>query len=104
MPFLSLTKSTAGGLTTIAGTAALDVHMLRRALIVLVVDTVRRLTVDADDAAWMLQRTGIRAFSALYKALTAGILVLVRPFPADTYIAFTAVTLIVLGRNFYTEA
>ena len=102
--FLSISKSTAGGLAAITGAAAFDVHMLRRALIVLVIDAVRRLTVDADDTAWMLQRTGIRTFSALHKALAAGIFVLVRPFPADTDIAFTAITLIVIGTIFYTAA
>ena len=51
---LSFTERTAGGLTAVAGATALDVLMLRHALVILVMDTVRRLTVNADNTARVL--------------------------------------------------
>ena len=41
-------KSSTGGLSAVAGSAALDVHMLRHTLVIAVINTFYRLTVNTD--------------------------------------------------------
>ena len=72
---LALYKGFAGCLPAAAGAAALDVHMVRHALIIVVIHTLHRLAVNADIAGWMGYGTGegTHAISLLCKALTAGL-------------------------------
>ena len=72
--FLFFCKSSTGRLSAVAGTAALDVHMLRHTLIITVINALYCLTVDADRMAWMRQGIAERfsSLSLLRKALAAG--------------------------------
>ena len=72
--FLFFCKSSTGRLSAVAGTAALDIHMIRHTLVIAVINTFYRLTVDADGMAWMRQGITERfsSLSLLRKALTAG--------------------------------
>ena len=44
-------KSSTGGLSAVAGSAALDIHMIRHTLVIAVINTFYRLTVDTDGMA-----------------------------------------------------
>ncbi len=84
-----------------AGPAALDVHMIRMTLVIGIIDTLHRLTVDADRLAGMdygtLER--IPALPLLHEALAAGAVTAAGMLPShhDISLAAQMLLLIVVG-------
>ena len=101
--FLFLCKCGAGRLSAVAGSAALDVHMLRHALVIAVINTFYRLTVDADRMAWMRQGITERfsSLSLLRKALTAGAVTVAGMLSAHHDITLAAQTVLIIGTIFH---
>ena len=101
--FLFFSECGTGRLPAVAGAAAFDVHMLRHALVVAVIDAFHRLTVDADNPARMRQgiTEGIPSLSLLCKALTAGA-VTVTGMPAAYHdVSLAAQTILIIGTIFH---
>lgn len=96
-------KSSAGGLSAITGSAALDVHMLRHALIITVINALYRLTVDADGMAWMRQGITERfsSLSLLCKAFTAGSVTVAGMLASHHDITLAAQTILIIGTIFH---
>ena len=96
-------KSSAGRLSAVAGTAALDIHMIRHTLVIAVIDTFDRLTVDADRMAWMRQGITERfsSLSLLRKALTAGAVTVTGVLAAHHDISLAAQTVLIIGTIFH---
>ena len=101
--FLSLRKSGTGGLSAIAGTATLDVHMIRHTLIIAVIDTLDCLTVNADSPAGMGQGVTERipSLSLLRKAFTAGAITVTGMFAAHHDVSLAAQTVLIIGTIFH---
>ena len=96
-------KSSTGGLSAVAGSAALDIHMIRHTLIITVIDALYRLTVDADRMAWMSQGAAERIppLSLLRKALTAGAVTVTGVLAAHHDVSLAAQTVLVIGTIFH---
>lgn len=101
--FLFLCKCGAGGLSAVAGSAALDVHMLRHTLVIAVINTFYRLTVDTDGMAWMRQRITERlsSLSLLRKALAAGAVTITGMLTSHHDVSLAAQTVLVIGTIFH---
>ena len=97
-------KRSAGGFPAVACTASLDIHMVCRTLIIRIINTFYRLTVDADRSAGMRQRAGKRIIplSFLRKAVAAGVVTIAGMFAANHDIAFTTIAVCVIGTVFHT--
>lgn len=100
---LFLPEGSAGRLPAVTCAAALDVHMLCYAFIIIIIHTFHGITIDADDLAWVLQRAGIGipSLSSLGKALTAGIIRTAGMLPAHHNIALAAKSLLIIGTVFH---
>ena len=96
-------KSSTGGLSAVAGSAALDIHMLRHALVIAVINTFYRLTVDADRMAWMRQGAAERIppLSLLRKAFTAGSVTVAGMLASHHDITLAAHTILIIGTIFH---
>lgn len=94
---LRFPESTAFSSGTAARTAAFDIHMFRMALVIAVIDTLDRFTVDADCLAGMLQRTRVGAVPFLRETLTARIRTTVRMFSAYHDVALAAALVLIIG-------
>ena len=96
-------KSSTGGLSAVAGSAALDIHMIRHTLIITVIDALYRLTVDADRMAWMSQGAAERIppLSLLRKALAAGAVTITGMLTSHHDVSLTAQTVLVIGTIFH---
>ena len=96
-------KSSAGGLSAVAGSAALDIHMIRHTLVIAVINTFYRLTVDADRMTWMRQGITERfsSLSLLRKALTAGVVTVTGVLAAHHDVSLAAQTVLVIGTIFH---
>lgn len=96
-------KSSTGGLSTVAGSAALDVHMLRHTLVIAVINTFYRLTVDTDGMAWMRQRITERlsSLSLLRKALAAGAVTITGMLTSHHDVSLAAQTVLIIGTIFH---
>ena len=101
--FLFFCKSSAGRLSAVAGTASLDIHMIRHALVIAVINTFYRLTVDADRMAWMRQGITERfsSLSLLRKAFTAGAVTVTGMLAAHHDVSLTAQTVLIIGTIFH---
>ena len=101
--FLFFCKSSAGRLSTVASTAALNIHMIRHALVIAVINTFYRLTVDADRMAWMRQGITERfsSLSLLCKALTAGSVTVAGMLASHHDITLAAHTILIIGTIFH---
>lgn len=96
-------KSSTGGLSAVAGSAALDIHMIRHTLIITVIDALYRLTVDADRMAWMSQGAAERIppLSLLRKAFTAGSVTVAGVLAAYHDVSLAAQTVLIIGTIFH---
>lgn len=96
-------KSSTGGLSAVAGSAALDVHMLRHTLIITIINALYRLTVDTDGMAWMRQRITERlsSLSLLRKALAAGAITITGMLTSHHDVSLAAQTVLVIGTIFH---
>ena len=96
-------KSSTGGLSAVAGSAALDVHMLRHTLIITIINALYRLTVDTDGMAWMRQRITERlsSLSLLRKALAAGAVTITGMLTSHHDVSLAAQTVLVIGTIFH---
>ena len=96
-------KSSTGGLSAVAGSAALDIHMIRHTLVIAVINTFYRLTVDADRMAWMRQGIAERfsSLSLLRKALTAGAVTVTGVLAAHHDVSLAAQTVLIIGTIFH---
>lgn len=101
--FLFLCKCGAGGLSAVAGSAALDVHMIRHTLIITIINALYCLTVDADRMAWMRQGIAERfsSLSLLRKALTAGAVTVTGVLAAHHDVSLAAQTVLIIGTIFH---
>lgn len=101
--FLFFCKSSTGGLSAVAGSAALDIHMIRHALVIAVINTFYRLTVDADRMAWMRQGITERfsSLSLLRKALTTGAVTVAGVLAAHHDVSLAAQTVLIIGTIFH---
>ena len=101
--FLFFCKSSTGRLSAVAGTAALDIHMICHALVIAVINTFYRLTVDADRMAWMRQGITERfsSLSLLRKALTAGAVTVTGVLAAHHDVSLAAQTVLIIGTIFH---
>ena len=100
---LVVCKSSAGRLSAVAGSAALDLHMICHALVIAVINTFYRLTVDADRMAWMRQGITERlsSLSLLRKALTAGAVTVTGMLAAHHDVSLAAQTVLIIGTIFH---
>jgi len=96
-------KSSTGRLSAVAGSATLDIHMIRHALVIAVINTFYRLTVDADRMAWMRQGIAERfsSLSLLRKALTAGAVTVTGVLAAHHDVSLAAQTVLIIGTIFH---
>lgn len=96
-------KSSTGGLSAVAGSAALDIHMIRHTLIITVIDALYRLTVDADRMAWMSQGAAERIppLSLLRKAFTAGSVTVAGVLATHHDVSLAAQTILIIGTIFH---
>ena len=103
MRILPLRESRTGCLTAVACAAACDIHMIGMAFVIRVVNTLHRLTIDADSGTGMRHGTleGIHPFSLLGKAFTAGFAAVARVLSAHHDISLATKTLIVVGTVFH---
>lgn len=101
--FLFFCKSSTGRLSTVVGSAALDIYMIRHTLIITVIDALYRLTVDADRMAWMRQGVAERIppLSLLRKALTAGAVTVTGVLAAHHDVSLAAQTVLIIGTIFH---
>lgn len=90
-------------LLTVAGTAALDVHMIRRTLVIAVMNTFYSFTIDTDSLAGVRDGTGkrIRSFSLVIKTFATGIITVAGVLSCHHNITFTAQTILIIGTTFY---
>ena len=77
--------------------------MIRHALVVAVINTVYRLTVDADRMTWMRQGITERfsSLSLLRKALTAGAVTVTGVLAAHHDVSLAAQTVLIIGTIFH---
>lgn len=77
--------------------------MIRHTLIITVIDTLYRLTVDADRMAWMRQGIAERfsSLSLLRKALTAGAVTVTGVLAAYHDVSLAAQTVLIIGTIFH---
>lgn len=96
-------KSSTGGLSAVAGSAALDIHMIRHTLVIAVINTFYRLTVDTDGMAWMRQGITERlsSLSLLRKALAAGAVTITDMLTSHHDVSLAAQTVLVIGTIFH---
>ena len=96
-------KSCAGGLSAIAGSAALDIYMIRHTLVIAVINTFYRLTVDTDGMAWMRQGITERlsSLSLLRKALAAGAVTITGMLTSHHDVSLAAQTILIIGTIFH---
>lgn len=96
-------KSSTGGLSAVAGSAALDIHMIRHTLVIAVINTFYRLTVDTDGMAWMRQGITERlsSLSLLRKALAAGAVTITGMLTSHHDVSLAAQTVLVIGTIFH---
>lgn len=101
--FLFFCKSSTGRLSAVAGTAALDIHMIRHTLVIAVINTFYRFTVDTDGMAWMRQGTAERIppLSLLRKALAAGAVTVTGVLAAHHDVSLAAQTVLIIGTIFH---
>ena len=90
-------------LSAVAGAAALDVHVIRHTLVIAVIDTLDRFTVDADGFAWMRQGVTERipSLPLLRKAFTAGALTVAGMLAAHHDVSLAAQTVLIIGTIFH---
>ena len=96
-------KSSTGGLSAVAGSAALDIHMIRHTLVIAVINTFYRLTVDTDGMAWMRQGITERlsSLSLLRKALAAGAVTITGMLTSHHDVSLAAQTILIIGTIFH---
>lgn len=96
-------KSSTGGLSAVAGSAALDVHMLRHTLIITIINALYCLTVDADRMAWMRQGIAERfsSLSLLRKAFTAGSVTVAGVLATHHDVSLATQTVLIIGTIFH---
>lgn len=94
---LSLCKGSTGSLPAVTGSAPFDIHMVCRALVIAVMETVGRLTVDANDLAWMFNCTGKAVSPCLRKAFAAGFILAAGALSAYHNISLTTALASVVG-------
>ena len=96
-------KSSTGGLSAVAGSAALDIHMIRHTLVIAVINTFYRLTVDTDGMAWMRQGITVRlsSLSLLRKALAAGAVTITGMLTSHHDVSLAAQTILIIGTIFH---
>ena len=96
-------KSSAGGLSAITGSAALDIYMIRHTLVIAVIDALYRLAVNADGLTGMRQGITERfsSFSLLRKTFTAGAITVTGVLAAHHDVSLTAQTVLVIGTIFH---
>ena len=96
-------KSSTGGLSAVAGSAALDVHMIRHTLIITIINALYCLTVDADRMAWMSQGAAERIppLSLLRKAFTAGSVTVAGVLAAHHDVSLATQTVLIIGTIFH---
>ena len=101
--FLFFCKSSTGRLSAVAGTTALDIHMICHALVIAVINTFYRLTVDTDGMAWMRQGITERfsSLSLLCKAFTAGSVTVAGMLASHHDITLAAQTILIIGTIFH---
>lgn len=101
--FLFFCKSSAGRLSAVASTAALNIHMIRHALVIAVINTFYRLTVDADRMAWMSQGAAERTppLSLLRKAFTAGSVTVAGVLATHHDVSLATQTVLIIGTIFH---
>ena len=101
--FLFFCKSSTGRLSAVAGTAALDVHMLRHTLIITIINALYCLTVDADRMAWMRQGIAERfsSLSLLRKAFTAGSVTVAGVLATHHDVSLATQTVLIIGTIFH---
>ena len=101
--FLFFCKSSTGRLSAVAGTAALDVHMLRHTLIITIINALYCLTVDADRMAWMRQGIAERfsSLSLLRKALAAGAVTITGMLTSHHDVSLATQTVLIIGTIFH---
>ncbi len=89
-------------MAAVAGAAALDVHMIRRALIIGIIDAFDSLAVDADSPRGMAGGIfkGIPSFPSGEKALAAGPVTFTGMPPAYHDISLAAEMLLIVGTIF----
>ena len=77
--------------------------MIRHTLIITVIDTLYRLTVDADRMAWMRQGIAERfsSLSLLRKALAAGAVTITGMLTSHHDVSLAAQTVLVIGTIFH---
>ena len=97
---LSFLKGSTGCLTAVAGAAALDVHMLRIALVICVIHTFYSFAVDADSPAG-IHGVGCGLAGPVLEAFAAGIVFLLRFLASYHNIALAAALVIIIGTIFY---
>jgi len=101
--FLFFCKSSTGRLSAVAGSATLDIHMIRHALVIAVINTFYRLTVDADRMAWMSQGAAERIppLSLLRKAFTAGSVTVAGVLATHHDVSLATQTVLIIGTIFH---
>ena len=101
--FLFFSECGTGRLPAVAGTAALDIHMIRHTLVIAVINTFYRLTVDTDSPARMRQgiTEGIPSLSLLRKALTAGAVTITGMLTSYHDVSLAAQTILIVGTIFH---
>ena len=90
-------------LLAVTGAAALDVHMIRHTLVIAVINTFYRLTVDTDGMTWMRQRITERlsSLSLLRKALAAGAVTITGMLTSHHDVSLAAQTILIIGTIFH---
>lgn len=96
---LFLPKSSTCRSMTITCTAAFDIHVVRIALIIGIINTFCCLTVDTDRLAGMDHGAfkGIRSFFFLDKAFAAGIVTVAGMLSAHHNVPFAAKAILIIG-------
>ena len=97
--FLLFLESRAGRTLTVAGAAALDIHMIRMAFIIGIINALLRFAVDADGFARMDHGAfeGIHALPLLNKAFTAGSVAIAGALSSHHDISLAAQMLFIIG-------
>lgn len=91
------TERIAFRLLAMTGVASADVHVLRMALIIAVINAFTRFAVNRDRPARMIQRALITVPSLVAKALAAGVAALLRLASAHHNITLAAIMIGIVG-------
>jgi len=101
---LFFSKGSAGCFPAVAGTASLNVNMRCCTLIIAVINTLYRLTINTDDLTGMVHRTGKAVTFVVGKALTAGIICTAGMLSSYHNIALTAIFTFVENTIIYSTS